>query len=139
MSKRLKCSAICLMNKEKIRVLDDPSNSSRKDLCIQRSDLQIQKRPTYLTIRLLVLIQIRAKKQKSRGNLRSGRVIKKDFKKIDLLDDLKKSSRKVINTRRAMLSTWKWIESTRRWIDVNRVDHQSITWIDPPWIFPIQQ
>lgn len=38
-SKRSKCSAIHLIDKEKIRLLDDQNNSSKKDIYIQRSDL----------------------------------------------------------------------------------------------------
>lgn len=53
----------------------------------------------------LVLIEIKAKKLKNRDNLRSGRVINKDFKKISVLDNLKKSSQKDIDIYGAILST----------------------------------
>ena len=39
MNIRLKCSAIHLCNKEKINILDDPNNSSKKDLYTQQFDL----------------------------------------------------------------------------------------------------
>ncbi len=39
MSKRLKYSAIHLIDKKKISIVDNLNNSSRKDLCTQQSDL----------------------------------------------------------------------------------------------------
>lgn len=53
-------------------------------------------------IPLLVLVEIEMGKQQDRGNLRSGRVIDKDFKRIGNLNDQKKGSRNNIDTYKAM-------------------------------------
>lgn len=45
------------------------------------------------------------------GNLRSSGMINKDFKKIGMLINLKKNSKKDVDTYRAMLNTQKLIKN----------------------------
>lgn len=59
--------------------------------------------------------------------MRSSQVINEDCEKIKALDNLKKSSRKNLSTRGAMLSSPTLIKNTRMWIDVDQVDCQSTT------------